>query len=59
MNRIAAQGKLPINTAVARPGKLQSHVTEYKHGQMETLGADREGFPLCDCRKRKLRRESE
>jgi len=49
---------LPTNLAFALPGKHRIHITEYEHGQMESLAVDCDGLPLWDGRKREMTREA-
>ncbi len=46
--RIPTKGKLPTNVTFALPGQKRLHITEYEHGQMETISVPADGLPLWD-----------
>jgi gluconolactonase len=46
VNRIPTHGLLPTNLAFALPGQHRIHITEYQHGQMESLPVSRDGLRL-------------
>jgi gluconolactonase len=50
VKRISTAGIMPTNVAFACAGERRLHVTEYEHGQMETLSADCDGLRLWDGR---------
>jgi gluconolactonase len=55
LQRIATQGMLPTNVAFALPNEHRIHVTEYEHGQIETLPVDCNGLFLWDGRTKQER----
>ncbi len=42
------EDKFPTNLAFALPSENRIHVTEYEHGQMESLNVDCDGLALRD-----------
>lgn len=51
VRRLPTCDMLPTNLAFALPGSTRIYITEYEHGQMETLPVDSDGLPLWDGRK--------
>lgn len=48
VRRIPTAGQLPTNVAFGLPGQRRLHITEYEHGQMETISVPADGLPLWD-----------
>jgi gluconolactonase len=58
VRRLPTNDMLPTNLAFTLPGEHRIHITEYEHGQMESLEVDCDGLPLWDGRKREMTREA-
>ena len=50
VRRLATNDMLPTNLAFALPGQKRIHITEYEHGQMESLDVGCDGLKLWDGR---------
>lgn len=55
VRRLPTNDMLPTNLAFALPGSTSIHITEYEHGQMESLHVECDGLPLWDGRRREDR----